>query len=291
MPMQDFPRAIVEHHLDPLDLGSRQMSEPRALGEELPQQAVGVLICPPLPGRMRMGKVHLHLGLFGEEPRLSHFGALVVRQRATKLRGQGPQFAGEGPSNRERIFGFQRHQQRKAGGAFYERTERRGIGMAQYHDLGSDMSIDLFAPHGRDRSGNRIPFRSGLGLFVDFPARKYKDGWMAPEYSCEDFRSFDSKIDAVGLDGGNCGLWDLGQPGSLALSEPLQFADDPDRFSNRHADLWLCRTIIFVLHDCLRSSWVVRSTTNIVTFLPHSVLRVTAAVRLRLGLCRFSCRH
>ena len=36
---------------------------------------------------------------------------------------------------------------------------------------------------------------------------------MAPEHACEDFCAFDAKVDAVGLDGGDCGLWDLGQPG------------------------------------------------------------------------------
>ena len=101
------------------------------------------------------------------------------------------------------------------------------------------MSIDLFASHGRVSVRSAMvpsPFGSGRGLFVDFPAGKYKDGGMASEHACEDFCAFDATVDAVGLDGGDCGLWDLGQSGQLALSEPLQLANDPNRFSNRHAN-------------------------------------------------------
>ena len=56
VPVQDLPRPIVEHYLHPLDLASREPSEPRPFGEELAQQAVGVLIRPSLPGGMGCAK-------------------------------------------------------------------------------------------------------------------------------------------------------------------------------------------------------------------------------------------
>lgn len=85
VPVQDLPRPIVEHHLHPLDLASRQSSEPRAFGKDLAQQAIRVLVRPPLPGRMWMRKIDPHLGLFREEAVLAHFRHLVVRERAAEL--------------------------------------------------------------------------------------------------------------------------------------------------------------------------------------------------------------
>ena len=64
MPVQFVPGPIVEHHLHLLDLGSRQPSESGALGKELAQQAIRVLICPPLPLAMGMRKIDQHLCLF-----------------------------------------------------------------------------------------------------------------------------------------------------------------------------------------------------------------------------------
>ena len=50
MTIQDFPGPIVEPGLHPLNLGSRQSSEPRAFGKELAQQAIGVLVRPRSQG-------------------------------------------------------------------------------------------------------------------------------------------------------------------------------------------------------------------------------------------------
>ena len=130
VPVQNFPWPIVEHHLYPLDLASRQPREPRPFGEELAQQAVGVLICAPLPGGMRMGKIDPHLGLLGEEAMLTHFGSLVVGEGATKLSRQRPQFAREGLPHRGRVLGLQRHQQGKPRGPLHQGPKCRGIGMA-----------------------------------------------------------------------------------------------------------------------------------------------------------------
>ncbi len=88
VPVQNFPWAIVEHRLHPFDLAPRHALELGASGKELPQQAVRVLVRPPLPGTLGMGKVDLHLGLFGEQPMLPHLLSLVVREGAAELSGQ-----------------------------------------------------------------------------------------------------------------------------------------------------------------------------------------------------------
>src|SRR5207245_8794933 len=60
MPAQDFAGPVVEHRLHLLDVLSRELIEPRPLGEKLAQQAIGVLIRAPLPGTMRVCEVHLN---------------------------------------------------------------------------------------------------------------------------------------------------------------------------------------------------------------------------------------
>lgn len=130
VPVQNFPRAIVEHRLHAFDRPPRDALELGAGGKELPQQAVRVLVRPPLPGTLGMGKVDLHLGLFGKEAVLPHFLALVIREGAAELGRQRPHFPGEGPPHGGRVFGRQRHQQRKPGGAFHQRPERRRVRLA-----------------------------------------------------------------------------------------------------------------------------------------------------------------
>src|SRR2546428_9153917 len=85
VPVQDFAWSVVEHRLHLLDLFSRELIEPRARGEKLAQQAIGVLVRSPLPGTMRVRKVDAHLRLLREEAVLAHFLALVVRERAAEL--------------------------------------------------------------------------------------------------------------------------------------------------------------------------------------------------------------
>ena len=130
MPVQDFPGPIVEQGLHPFDLGARESSEPGAFGKELAQQAIRVLVRPPLPGRMGMRKIHPHLRLFRKETVLAHFWPLVVREGAAELGRQGPQFAREGLPHGGRILGFQRHQHGKPRRPLHQGAERRGIRMA-----------------------------------------------------------------------------------------------------------------------------------------------------------------
>ncbi len=101
-----------------------------ACGKELSQQAVRVLVRASLPGTLRMGEVDLHFCLFREQSMLAHFLTLVVREGAPELGGQRPHFPRESPPHGGRVLSLQRHQQRKSGGAFHQRPERRRVGMA-----------------------------------------------------------------------------------------------------------------------------------------------------------------
>lgn len=130
VPVQHFPRSIVEHRLYAFDLSPRNVLKLGAGGKELPQQAVRVLVRAPLPRTLGMGKVDRHLGLFGKQPMFSHLLPLVIRERAAKLGGQGPDLPREGPSHGRGILGRERHQQRKSGGPFHERPKRRRVRMA-----------------------------------------------------------------------------------------------------------------------------------------------------------------
>lgn len=130
VPVQNFPRAIVEHRLHALDLPPRDVLELGAGGKELAQQSIGVFVGPALPWAMGMRKVNLHLRLLREEPVLTHFWALIIGERAAELRRQRAQLPREGPPDGQRVLGFQRHEQRKPRGPFHQCAQRRGIGVA-----------------------------------------------------------------------------------------------------------------------------------------------------------------
>ena len=91
---------------------------------------MGVLVCPSLPRRMRVSKVHAHLRLFRKETMLPHCRPLVVGEGPPQLSRQRPQFAREGLPHRGRILGFQGYQHSKSRGPLHQCAERRGIGMA-----------------------------------------------------------------------------------------------------------------------------------------------------------------
>jgi hypothetical protein len=73
VPVQDFPRPIIEHRLHALDLVARDTVEVCAGREELTQHSIGVLVCAALPRILRMGKAYFHLGLLGEQAMFPHF--------------------------------------------------------------------------------------------------------------------------------------------------------------------------------------------------------------------------
>lgn len=61
----------------------------------------------PAPTDSGDDNVEFHRGLFGEETVVPHFLALIVRERATELRGPRPDFTREAASHGIRILGGQ----------------------------------------------------------------------------------------------------------------------------------------------------------------------------------------
>src|SRR3990167_11103776 len=64
----------------------REAAQVAALGQVLPQQAVGVFVNAALPGTVRIGEVDLPPGGFRQPLMFRHFPALVVGQRQALLR-------------------------------------------------------------------------------------------------------------------------------------------------------------------------------------------------------------
>ena len=109
-----------------LDLTPRELGEVRALREELPEQAIRVLVGAALPGTLRMREVDLDAGRLSEEPVLGHLLAPVVGQRAAHLLRQRTHLAGEGPAHAGRILRLQGHQERGARRALNQGAQGRG---------------------------------------------------------------------------------------------------------------------------------------------------------------------
>src|SRR4051794_18685682 len=66
-----------------------------ALGEVLPEQAVGVLVGAALPGALRVAEVHLQARVDLQLGVLGQLGALVPGQRAAQVLGQGAELGGD----------------------------------------------------------------------------------------------------------------------------------------------------------------------------------------------------
>jgi len=115
-PVQHPARPTVQEGLDMLDVTPRDLREVRALREELPDEAVGGLVGPALPGTVRVREEHTDPGLVREQRVLRHLFAAVVGQRPPQLLWQATHLAGKRPTDARGILRPQRHQERGARG-------------------------------------------------------------------------------------------------------------------------------------------------------------------------------
>src|SRR3989338_8777450 len=83
---QRLARSGVQCPGDRIQRFLAEAAQVAALGQVLPQQAVGVLVDAPLPGAVRIGEVYFYPGGFRQSLVFGHFPALIVRQRQTLLR-------------------------------------------------------------------------------------------------------------------------------------------------------------------------------------------------------------
>ena len=110
-----------------IQLFLREATQVAALGQILPQQAVGVLVDAALPGTVRIGEVDFHPGGFRQPVMRCHFPALIVRQRQTPLRLDPIQHMTESAQRRLSTGVVHPGQYREQGGALHQRPDSRAV--------------------------------------------------------------------------------------------------------------------------------------------------------------------
>ena len=84
-PAESFSRAAIESSGHRIEVFGRIPGQVSTFREVLAQEAVGVLVGTPLPWAVRVAEINGQSGVDAEFRMLSHLGALVPCQRATKL--------------------------------------------------------------------------------------------------------------------------------------------------------------------------------------------------------------
>ena len=110
-----------------IQLFLREATQVAALGQILPQQAVGVLVEASLPRTMRIGEVDRHPGGVRQPVMGRHFPALLVRQRQTFLPLNPIEHRAEAAPRRFGTGIVHPGQHREQGGALYQRPDGRAV--------------------------------------------------------------------------------------------------------------------------------------------------------------------
>jgi len=118
-----FSRPVVQQEQRLFDLRGCHRLEVGALGEELAQQAVGVLVDPPLPGRIRRREVRRGLERGRHLLVLHEFGPVIEGQRLHLVR-YGREESDDSLLNRLRRFLWYRGTEREQGFALHHGHQR-----------------------------------------------------------------------------------------------------------------------------------------------------------------------
>lgn len=94
-PAQRLSWPAVEQAGDIVERGLAQRRQIGALGQELAQQSVGVLVAAALPGGMRIGEPDVELEPLGEFTMTGHLGTAVIGQALAQEGGQFAQLTAE----------------------------------------------------------------------------------------------------------------------------------------------------------------------------------------------------
>jgi hypothetical protein len=84
--LQRFSRPCIQFPSYRVELFLREPAQVSALGQVLAQQAISVLVDPPLPGTVGISEVDLYARGFSQLLVRGHFPPLIVSQRKTLLR-------------------------------------------------------------------------------------------------------------------------------------------------------------------------------------------------------------
>ena len=117
---QHLPRTLVQQVLHLLQPVAGHGPEVGVLGEEVPNQPVGVLVGAPLPRGVGVGEVHHHVGLRAEKLVLGHLQAVVVGHGEPDLLRQLAQLPGEGLADLRGRSVLQGHDDQEAGAPLHD---------------------------------------------------------------------------------------------------------------------------------------------------------------------------
>lgn len=122
-PVQSLTRPVVEQIGNRVQRDLIMNGQIGALGKHLPEQPVGVLAGPSLPGAVGVAKVHPHVGVASKLTMPCHLLALVVGQGLTHRLSDLVELEGEGSQRRFR--GRIRHpgKQYQARGALHQHAD------------------------------------------------------------------------------------------------------------------------------------------------------------------------
>ena len=88
-PAEAFPRPPVDFGERVRELGVTDLCEVRSYREELAEKPVGVLVAPPLPGRVRVGEIERHAERRQDTLVIAELLAAVRRRRPERTHGEG----------------------------------------------------------------------------------------------------------------------------------------------------------------------------------------------------------
>ena len=180
LPLEALARSGVELPSDGIEFGLGESRQVGALGEILPEQAVGVLVDAALPRAVRIGEVDIDPGHFREPFVLRHLAPLIVSQGESTLRidavKDGSETGDSGVSGCVVHF-CQGHEQR---GSFHQGADGRRVA-SPFDQItlpvsGNDALGDFRGAHmDADHVGNGTP-----AIFAPAPGMRLLRAWRRP---------------------------------------------------------------------------------------------------------------
>ncbi|MDF0675330.1 MAG: hypothetical protein P0120_13485 [Nitrospira sp.] len=146
--------ARVQPMRDDVQLALRIAREVCARGQILPQQAIGVLVGPALPGAVRIGKEHVTGEPLGPALVFRHLFAPIVGQRLAQRGRHVPEFPGESLAGTVRIGARHAGPNNQARRSFHEAAHGRGVS-GPLDEVAFPVAGDGAARHFRRADGNR----------------------------------------------------------------------------------------------------------------------------------------
>jgi hypothetical protein len=170
-PVQSLARPVVEQISNRVQRDLIMHGQVGAFGKHLPEQPVGVLAGPSLPGAVRVAEVHPHVGVAPKITIPGHLLALVVGQGLTHGLRDVVELEGNGGQRRFRgriRHSCKQHQARRAlhqhadGGLVARTLDEIAFPLARHDAIGYLRRPEMDAHHLRDLATPILPCRARL---------------------------------------------------------------------------------------------------------------------------------